>query len=129
MRKTNTFSPTVSEALETRAVPSTFGFSTPHAFVFTRGALSTPVVHPPGTFSNGVPTVHVASNGERFTLGGVVSSTRTVKPAVSTPAPVLTHAVTPPVVVHPPGTFSNGYPTVHVAADGERFTLGHHFGR
>lgn len=129
MKTSHSFTPALADTLETRSVPSTM-----HPFIMTQGALSgaaSVVVHPPGTFSNGLPTVHVATDGERFTLGRVIAPT-TIAPVKVVPhvttSPTTT-AVTPAaVVVHPPGTFSNGYPTVHVASDGERFTLGR-FGR
>jgi len=125
MRKSHTFAPALSDTLEIRDVPSTF------ANILTHGALTTqPVIHAPNTFDNGVPSVHVATNGERFSTGATVRAT-TVKAAAATttvrPAAVTTNTVvTPPVVVHLPGTFDygNGLPTVHVATNGERFTLG-----
>jgi len=113
MRKIHTFSPAISDTLETRSVPS-IAVPAAHAFVFTHGAITTPpVVHPPGTFSNGTPTIREAPNGERFTLGSINTTAHTIKAA----------AVTPVAVHHEPGTFNNGTPSIVVATNGERLTL------
>ncbi len=123
---TKTFSPTVSDTLETRSVPSSLGLSASHAFVFTHGALTTPVVHPPGVFSNGTPTLRTATNGERFFGGGAPLNTVVTKAPVLTTTPSATPAVTPPVT--PSGPSVNNTPTLRVSTNGETFFVGH-FGR
>jgi hypothetical protein len=88
----------------------------PHAVV------SVPVVHPPGTFSQGsLPPFVTLAGGEKVTTNALTASPRTTTAAaVAKPNAVVT---TPPVV-HPPGTFSQGdLPPFFTTPSGEKFTL------
>jgi hypothetical protein len=119
MKKSHVFSPALSDQLETRSVPSTLTLPGAHAAVVVG-----PVVHLPGTFSQGDQSpILVASTGEKFKLNAI-----TVAPhAASTATPAATikaTIVTPPPVVHLPGTFSQGdQPPFFVAPTGEKFKL------
>ena len=69
MKTSRAFTPAVSDTLETRCVPSTFGFHALHgATIAPQASGPVTIVHPPGTFSQGnLPGVFEGPNGT-FTL-------------------------------------------------------------
>ena len=144
MRNSHKFTPAVVDSLDTRCVPAMIGFHaiTP-ALALPHAVVSVPVVHPPGTFSQGdLPPFFTSPSGERFTTNAMIATHTTtttvatpkavvakptvaVTPAAATPAAVVrpSAVVTPPPVVHLPGTFSQGdLPPFFTSPSGERFT-------
>lgn len=117
MKTSRTFSPVVSESLETRSVPSTFILPGAHA-----AAVTVPKTYPAGAFRQGdLPPFSVAPTGEKFAMNSVTlapkatAATTTVRPNATT--------VTPPKT-YPAGAFHQGeLAPFSVSPTGEKFAM------
>jgi len=130
MKSSRAFTPTVVDSLETRCVPAFLFSGASHALVVPHAVVPVPpVVHKPGTFSQGANApFFTAPNGEKLTLNSRLTTTRLQASSTSptTAAVVVTPraVVTVPPVVHKPGTFSQGANApFFTAPNGEKFTL------